>query len=680
MSHRANPGRHPPSQSFQAPPATTQQQYNPPLYSSSQLPSTGAEAFAVSYPESHPSNLSHLQSFVNPMQSTVARSPQPRPRPHQRPRSLHSTSSPSSSRHSSTPTRPKPIPSDKLNKAVKLYSELLLAQMLEQQQETRIYNVGQMNIPAPGSSKSAPSGTLSRMMPASRTSSAYGGTTDPSSIISFDNEGTTSPTSRGQEGKSYDGKTVPIRARKRFTPAGRAETALKRHLSACSKCHTRNVKCSLDHHDIEAIKREKRRLERQGIMSPIGLPQSGYQSIPRPAHTFSPVSSHDTMGPASTGQFREGVEFIGLNRNDHHLIAESDPSASDLQSPSQYTDHLSGIRAETTSRLQIDTLNPFALTRVGLEINNPASQCKDGALFTIGTQQPNGGFTCSYSLEGGCSHTLENPEVLQIHFERTHFPFTRIDPAHRYVCSKCNTFFNMPVNLCVMCRCEDTCEIRIYGRYINASLDQQFANDDQSLFSPFSPTTNNFSSAGFDVQSTQTLGLNGGMGSSGFGDMTQGGYFSHSSANGFQYPDTFGSSHRNSNSPSDSQTGDFRLQGNNSFSINAVVEGNFDYFHAKGRQKLHRHRLLAITLIMTTTFISQVCTAIGARGRAIISLTIVGFAGMLAAFVGSNACWNVKKDLLGRNLKSVRYALHCYSSYHDLIIISLSAMPLECRR
>jgi len=676
MSRRTNPGRHPPSRSSQSPPSNQQQQ-NTPVYLT-QMPPASFGGGPITFPEIQTSNLPQTQTFGNSVQGNASSSSQPLSPQRQAP--PLSRSSPSS-RNSSTPTRPKPIPLHKLRKAVKLYTEYELAKKLEQQQPTPIYSGGQLNVPAPGSSRSAPTGTGSRAFPASRTNSAYGGTPDPSSIIDFvDNDGNTSPDGRVHEGRSvYNGRTIRQRSRRQLTPAERAKAALIRHLVACSDCHGRSVSCQVEHHDVAAILRERRRLENQGMASTVRRPHSRSQPpLQRPVTTISHASSHDPMRSVSTGQIPEGVGmtnlFIGLGENDHFLHTTSPTSASDPQSPSHFPDLLTGIQARETGQLPFGAPNSLELTRLGLQINAPVTGYRDGALFVIGVQRPQG-FACAFnSSEGECLQFSEDPEMLQIHFELQHFPFTRIDPAHRYVCGNCGNFSNLPVNLCLACRRELTCETRIYGRYINTSLDEPFTTDDQGPFPPFSPNTHDFLGSGFDFQNNQSMNHGNGMGSGDNGNMNQGGGFSYDSNNQFQSSNTHGGSNGNSNSSRNSQAGDFQFQANQ-FSINAVVEGSFDYFHAKGRQKLHRHRLLAITLIISALFIFQAYSWIITKAQTATDMSCVGFGSMLVSFVGSYAYWTIKDSLSLKN-ESVSYSYHSASSIYLLIILSLSALLL----
>ena len=149
-----------------------------------------------------------------------------------------------STRQTATPARPKPIKN--LKEAAKLYKNYKMACKQEQELPRR-YDTGQLNVPAPATSRSAPSRTPSRLHTASRSTSVQGGATDPSTVIDFAGEDSAaSAIGRGSvEGRSvYDGTAVKGRVRRKLTPVERAKAALIRYLHACSSCHARSVSVS----------------------------------------------------------------------------------------------------------------------------------------------------------------------------------------------------------------------------------------------------------------------------------------------------------------------------------------------------------------------------------------------------------------------------------------------------
>jgi hypothetical protein len=56
---------------------------------------------------------------------------------------------------------------------------------------------------------------------------------------------------------NFDGGKAKIRTRRRLSPKSRAKAALIRYLGSCQVCQNRRVPCPLEHHDIEALERER---------------------------------------------------------------------------------------------------------------------------------------------------------------------------------------------------------------------------------------------------------------------------------------------------------------------------------------------------------------------------------------------------------------------------------------
>ncbi|KAM3155336.1 hypothetical protein ABEW05_004142 [Botrytis cinerea] len=75
-------------------------------------------------------------------------------------------------------------------------------------------------------------------------------TSDYSSVASLDSSSIASVISRPGSAQS---NVISQRRRKRFSPLAKRKTAFLRYLGACQNCRARNIKCSLDHHDLEAV-------------------------------------------------------------------------------------------------------------------------------------------------------------------------------------------------------------------------------------------------------------------------------------------------------------------------------------------------------------------------------------------------------------------------------------------
>src|ERR1700709_2514199 len=146
-------------------------------------------------------------------------------------------SSPPSQQHYQQPypTYPIPIPPEKFDRAVTLFGRLRLAEGLAQraQEPASTYDGSHLDIPGrSGPPSIASSGPHT---PSATTSNYGGGTTDMSSVVSFeDNESPSSVTANAStELVSYNGKRVKQRIRRVLSPTGKAKAALIRHLGSC---------------------------------------------------------------------------------------------------------------------------------------------------------------------------------------------------------------------------------------------------------------------------------------------------------------------------------------------------------------------------------------------------------------------------------------------------------------
>lgn len=151
----------------------------------------------------------------------------------------------------SYPTYPIPIPPDKQEKALKLYKAYQTAKREEeldhlQQSATSSHHGYHLSVPGTPAPPSATSRTSSkRQRGGSVSTSAYGGVTDMSSVMSFDGNESQSSAKAKAELSTYDGKKVKHRTRQKFSKANKAKTALIRHLGSCGVCHKRRVTVSL---------------------------------------------------------------------------------------------------------------------------------------------------------------------------------------------------------------------------------------------------------------------------------------------------------------------------------------------------------------------------------------------------------------------------------------------------
>jgi hypothetical protein len=385
------------------------------------------------------------------------------------------------------PEYPIKIPPEKQGKALELYNTLKLAEMLAQN-DTATHNDGYLLAPGPSTARSVTSQTSSRHNGAQSTSaSAYDGTTDfGGSVVSFDQ----SPPST-IEFTAFTGKKVKPRKRKRLGPTARAKAALVRYLGSCWPCRSRRVpvsnilvddnfelcsdcdQCPLDHHDIQCLEnlrllmpKEETRPEPQP--SPLSAASGSSQKTARSVTKQEPAPS--TSDSALLG--------IGAQLPDIEMDLDLD-------------DILSTGPQGNYDRTQAERPAPATLNRVAPNLSiinpNPYAAFQHGALFSLGCLR-NGQFHCQH-LEL-CQQRLSTAEELQFHFATSHFEFTRIDPAHRYICSNCKSVSLSPVDPC-KCPTLEFIELWICGHFIKRQWYQRDGSDG-SDFQGYHPGSNDF--------------------------------------------------------------------------------------------------------------------------------------------------------------------------------------------
>ncbi|RDL41598.1 uncharacterized protein BP5553_01577 [Venustampulla echinocandica] len=366
---------------------------------------------------------------------------------------------------------PKRIPIEKQEKALRLYIDYQSATLEEElarrepQSATTFRDGYYLTVPVASAPHSVTSRTSSRRRRAiSVSTSACGAVTDMSSVMSFD--GKESPSSakpRAQpEFTTFDGKKLKQRVRSRLSPKAKAKAALVRWLGSCPSCHKRRVPCPLQHHDIDTLKKLHQ------AMPPERPPYS-----PSNHQSCSSVSGISQRSGTSSfaGQRVVGVSqtdaLMGLGQNEQLLKTSADCDIMDIQSPGGgLTDPLAEISASGT---------PY---QTFPDLSSPYSQYQDGDMFPLGVRR--GFFYCQH-LDGSCFARFEDPESLQFHFEIAHFSFTRIKPAHRFVCSNCQRLNNMDSAPCYNCGAQGLIELWIYGNFIRTPPYHRSPPDDQDL-------------------------------------------------------------------------------------------------------------------------------------------------------------------------------------------------------
>ena len=78
---------------------------------------------------------------------------------------------------------------------------------------------------------------------------------------------------------------------------------------------------------------------------------------------------------------------------------------------------------------------------------------------------------------GICRDTFATSDELEEHFETVHFHYTRLNPAHRYICSRCH-FINSKVGSCCQrCKAHGEMETRIFGKLFRSASHEQDSDE-----------------------------------------------------------------------------------------------------------------------------------------------------------------------------------------------------------
>ena len=581
----------------------------------------------------------------------MSRPPSPhQPRPTHVPLSLRTAIPPTQKAsqrqgQSSSPSnlaQPKPISTAKFNKALKLYTHYYLVKGLAQQDQvphSATETTNNLNIPLPARARSLTSRGSSKPYTPSVSTSAYDGVTDISSVVSFGEESHSSGTPNGNtELVNFNGVVVKQRIRRALTPVSRAKAALIRHLESCPVCRTRRVACDLEHHDIASLEdaRRKKARTRQRAQSVQQARSTISNSSQNASGSADSALTGGTMGQTST-------LFLGIGQRDELLhTPSSDPTPADPQSPA-LPDYLS----EIPSYGEVPAPgNDLTVPYVNAD---PYVGYQDGQMIALGVLR---GFLyyCTH-LGELCQHTFGDAEALQRHFE-THFSYTRISPAHRYICSSCQCINNFLNGLCYRCGSEGTIEEWIYGSYISMPTFQRYGPDGQDFLR--NDSVPYFLSMGYEMPNMgMDFGLGGGMDNGDFntgGGMNQGDYF-YQNDNSFEDPGSQGGHDTGYTTPRSG--GRYHFQGN--WSQHRVktspVADRYRYATALHTSCHHKIIALALTLLAAFTLLFQVHEWLLTKARMFTPFSILshphlpalGFAGFLVSFVTCYTYWSFKK-------------------------------------
>ncbi|TVY25717.1 hypothetical protein LHYA1_G006544 [Lachnellula hyalina] len=565
---------------------------------------------------STPSRLAHSNLTIR-TSSTQSTRPSPAPQ---------ATASPPKQPY---PSYPIPIPPKKLDKALsiyKTYKEALKEEEFAKLQNgslsaTTAHHGFHLSVPGTSAPGSVTSHTSSGRLRAGSASTSQYGATEISSVMSFN--GNESPLSANPhiELSTFDGKKVKRRTRKQFDKPRKAKTALIRHLGSCWVCHDRRVPCDLfTHHDVQSLEdilqaRSNRR-----------RPHSQH-------HSRSSLSNASRQNARSLSAGHATIEqpdaLLGLGQNEElQSSAPFDMTYLDIPSPAP-GEPSPGISAPATiyhNTPDFPALGP-----------NPYGLYQNGNMFPIGVQHGSY-FMCSHL--DGCFERFADLEQLQNHFEVAHFAFTRIDPAHRYVCLSCQHYNETISAPCY--HCHGFVEIWIYGNFIHNPSHHRYSPDGQDLSmnsasSPYYPSAYNMPTPNVP-SNPENPDMNGR-------------HFNNTRNYDFQPNNSYGSGpspRYDYNPPSNGNQfhgSQFQLRAWNSVPVSEKTPSLQLQHQIQASKSRKRKAFFTLALLITALTLCCSYTWLMTKARTLIphsspaSLPIIGFVGIVASFA---MCSSVK--------------------------------------
>jgi hypothetical protein len=238
------------------------------------------------------------------------------------------------------------------------------------------------------------------------------------------------------------------------------------------------------------------------------LPES--QRSPRSAASSSSqrTARSITRQEAASSSVPDALLGIGTQLPDIEM--DFDATQLDILSPGPGGNY-GNTQTETPAPATLNFLAP----NLPIVNPNPYAAFQHGALFSIGCLR-DGLFHCQHLQL--CPRRFNSAEELQIHFQTVHFAFTRIDPAHRYICAECNFMSLFPNEPC-SCGTYAFVELWICGHFIKTPWYQRHASDgtDFQGYRPgstfFDPTSYAGPNMNFPWDPTMNSGNFGGGGS-----------------------------------------------------------------------------------------------------------------------------------------------------------------------
>jgi len=338
-------------------------------------------------------------------------------------------------------------------------------------------------------------------------------------------------------------------------------------------------------------------------------------------------------------------EILGLDRTVDQLQRFPGLPPQDPQSPGN-TDFFSEDLPSTDYDFAL-------LDQLGLSANPPSYQ--NSSMFLIGIHRENM-WRCQFD-SGLCPFAFVDQDALERHFESVHFPFTRLDPAYRFVCSACQTIRDFINEACPSCLGQASVELRLYGNRIpTASFPRVSPDGPDPFVADASSSTPLFA---WTANDAQQMGPNLGHGNNMFqGGMNQGGY-PYQNNNMYRNNGPGGQSTQ----PSTPQSGGYQYQGNNLNGSPVANPLTIRYWHTKAVQTFRDHRflLLAVVLLFALTLIIETRNWLITKTRTFHpqpNLPSIGFAGVWLSFAICHTYWSTsKKPPFGAGARSVRIFL-----------------------
>jgi hypothetical protein len=299
------------------------------------------------------------------------------------------------------------------------------------------------------------------------------------------------------------------------------------------------------------------------------------------------------------------------------------------------------------------------------QVEDYYSPCQNGSQFPLGSWY-NGLLYCSF-FGGSCPETFSDDEALQIHFANEHFPFTRINPYYRNICTNCCSLNDYP-GLCTYCFHE--VRVNVCGHFIripsyppeppNRQPAPLFRSDNNSLFyGDFNLYSDLESDLGTNTNNSQYTT-----------DETNGDMYDDGGAG--MYPST-GTRTSNPYAYDSTQPGGDRYRRYSSaisWRANRVFAGPNPHRCFKLKQNLYRQKLLVVIstflllLVLGLWTYDSLCFIFSSFAEQLMpSIPAMGFIGMVLSFL---VCWSAQYLKLHRTNrhKPVSYTLPGITCHH----------------